>query len=172
LGPRQRGPFSLLNSQAVILNLVSKTWKVLPKQARTFITRTLQVTFTVSVTGVVTNESGEVLLLDHLIRPNSGWGPPGGFIMRGEQPETALRREIKEETTLDLRNVMLVRTRTFKRHVEIIFAAEAVGQAKAVSKEIRSLKWFAIDEMPGDMSLDLQFVVRNAIEQATTNGKL
>jgi 8-oxo-dGTP diphosphatase len=147
----------------MLLDLVSKTWKVLPRQVRTFIMRRLQPKFTVSVTGVVTNEEGEVLLLDHLLRPSSGWGPPGGFVERGEQPETALRREIKEETTLDLTNVRLLRARTFKRHVEIIYTARAVGDARAASHEIRSLEWFAIDSMPPEMSLDLQFVIRNAL---------
>ncbi|HEY2847966.1 MAG TPA: NUDIX domain-containing protein [Pyrinomonadaceae bacterium] len=148
----------------MLLDLVSKTWKVLPKQARTFITRRLQSKFTVSVTGIITNEKGEVLLLDHLLRPHSGWGPPGGFVERGEQPEAALRREIKEETTLDLADVRLIRTRTFKRHIEIIFTAKAVGEARVVSREIRGLQWFAIDSMPGEMSLDLQFAIRKALE--------
>src|ERR1043165_2050412 len=119
----------------MLLDLVSKTWKVLPKQVRTFITRRVQPKFTVSVTGIVTNDKGEVLLLDHVLRPRSGWGPPGGFIDRAEQPEAALRREIKEETTLDLADVRLLRARTFRRHVEIIFTARGVGEARVVSRE-------------------------------------
>ena len=148
----------------MLLDLVSKTWKLLPRQGRTFITRRLQPKFTVSVTAVLTNERGEVLLLDHLLRPKSGWAPPGGFVERGEQPEAALRREIKEETTLDLVDIRILRARTFKRHVEVIYTAKAVGQARAVSREIRSLRWFAIEEMPGEMSVDLQFVIRKALD--------
>ena len=147
----------------MLLDLISKTWKALPRQVRTFITRRIQPKFTVSVTGLVTNDKGEVLLLDHFLRPRSGWGPPGGFVERGEQPEAALRREIKEETTLDLAHVRLVRARTFKRHIEIIYTARAVGEARAVSREIRSLQWFEIDSVPPEMSLDLQFVIRNAL---------
>jgi ADP-ribose pyrophosphatase YjhB (NUDIX family) len=147
----------------MLLDLISKAWKVLPRGARIFITRRAQTKFTVSVTGIITNEKGEVLLLDHLMRPKSGWGPPGGFVEPGEQPEAALRREVKEETTLDLTNVRLLRSRTFRRHIEIIFAAEAAGEARAVSREIRELRWCALDEMPPEMSLDLQFMIRNAV---------
>jgi len=147
----------------MLVELASKTWKVMPRQMRTFIARRLQPKFTVSVTGILTNGSGEVLLLDHWLRPKSGWGPPGGFIDRGEQPEAALRREIKEETSLNLTNVRLVRTRTFKRHIEIIFTADAVGEARVASKEIRSLRWCKPDEMPREMSVDLQFVIRKAL---------
>jgi len=149
----------------MLLDLVSKTWKVLPKQVRTFITRRVQPKFTVSVTGILTNDRGDVLLLDHLLRPKSGWGPPGGFVERGEQPEAALRREIKEETTLDLAHVQLIRARTFKRHIEIIYTARGVGDARAVSREIRGLQWFAVDDIPGEMSLDLQFVIRKALDR-------
>jgi ADP-ribose pyrophosphatase YjhB (NUDIX family) len=149
----------------MLLDLVAKTWKVLPKKVRTFIVRRVQPKFTVSVTGIVTNDRGEVLLLDHLLRPKSGWGPPGGFVERGEQPEAALRREIKEETTLDLKNICLVRTRTFKRHIEIIFTAEGVGEATVASREIRSLGWFLPDEIPDDMGLDLRFSIKNALER-------
>lgn len=149
----------------MLLELASKTWKVLPRQVRTFVARRIQPKFTVSVTGIVTNEKGEVLLLDHFFRPHSGWGPPGGFVERGEQPEAALRREIKEETTLDLANVHLIRARTFKRHVEIIYTAHAVGEARAVSREIRGLQWFDVDTVPGEMSLDLQFVIRKALDR-------
>jgi len=135
----------------------------MPPRARTFVTRRLQPKFTVSVTGIVTNDRGEVLLLDHWLRPNSGWGPPGGFVEAGEQPEAALRREIKEETTLDLADVRLLRARTFKRHIEIIFTAAAVGEARLKSREIREVRWCMPDEMPGEMSADLRFVIANAM---------
>lgn len=149
----------------MLLDLVSRTWKVLPKGVRTFIARSIQPKFTVSVTAIVTNEQGEVLLLDHLLRPLSGWGPPGGFVESGEQPERALRRELKEETTLDLADVRIIRARTFKRHIEIIYTAKAVGEARVVSREIRSLQWFMIDDIPREMSLDLQFVIRKALTE-------
>ena len=148
----------------MLVEIATKTWKAMPRQMRTFIARRVQSKFTVSVTGILTNDEGEVLLLDHWFRPKSGWGPPGGFVDRGEQPEAALRREIMEETSLNVANVQLIRTRTFKRHVEIIFTAKAVGEARVTSSEIRSLKWFKIDEMPGEMSVDLKFVITKALK--------
>ena len=127
------------------------------------ITRGFQVRFTVSAAGVITNEKGEVLLLNHVLRPVSGWGIPGGFLNFGEQPEAAFRREIREETGLDLRNVTLYRSRTLKRHIEIIFLAKAVGEASVNSREIIELGWFTVENMPPEMSLDQQFLVRKVL---------
>lgn len=146
-----------------MLTLIGKIWKILPRGVRARLSRTLQATFTVSAAGIITNESGEVLLLNHLLRPDSGWGIPGGFINKGEQPEAAFRREIREETGLELRDVSLNRVRTRGRHMEIFFTASGVGNAAVNSREILELNWFPIDAMPPEMSLDQQFLVRKVL---------
>lgn len=147
----------------MLYRIAGKIWKIMPRKMRTFVARSVQVKFTVSAAGVIKNEKGEVLLLNHLLRPMSGWGVPGGFMEAGEQPEAAFRREIREETGLDLKNVTIYRARTLKRHIEIIFLAEAVGEASVQSREIIELGWFSIDNVPKEMSLDQQFLVRKAL---------
>jgi ADP-ribose pyrophosphatase YjhB (NUDIX family) len=146
-----------------MLDLIATVWKRMPKMARRWITRRVEATFTVSAAGIVLNEAGEVLLLNHLLRPASGWGLPGGFVNAGEQAEDALRREIREETGIDLRGVELVRIRTLGRHVEVIFRAVAVGEPRVQSREIIELGWFKIDEMPPEMALDQQFIVDRVV---------
>lgn len=150
----------------MIIDLISKTWKLLPRNARTLVTRIFQPKFTVSAAAIVFNDEGKVLLLDHILRPHSGWGVPGGFIDAYEQPEAALRRELKEETGLDLNDVSLYRCRTIKKHIEIIFTARAIGEAVVGSREIRQLKWVSLDDMPPEMSLDQQFLVKKIIEES------
>lgn len=132
---------------------------MLPKSVRRWLTRRFQTSFTVSAAGVITNERSEVLLLNHILRPDSGWGLPGGFLDAGEQPEAAFRRELREETGIDLREVSLVLTRTLNRHIEIIFTAKAIGEPLVKSHEITELGWFDLDNMPPDMSLDQQFLI-------------
>lgn len=135
----------------------------MPRRMRAMVSRSVQTKFTVSAAGVIVNEAGEVLLLNHVLRPDSGWGVPGGFLEPGEQPEKAFRREIKEETGLDLRDVAIYRARTLRRHIEIIFTATAVGDARVLSKEILELGWFNVRTVPSEMSLDQQFLVRRAL---------
>lgn len=136
----------------MLKNLIGWTWKRTPYFLRLFIIRTTQQKFTVSVAAIITNEKGEILLLQHLLRPYSEWGIPGGFIEANEQPEIAVRREIREETGIELENVRLIRIRTIKRHVEILFRADGIGKAEVKSREITAAEWFASDRVPPELS--------------------
>ncbi len=147
-----------------LLQTLSKLWKLLPAWARLRITRTSQHKFTASVVGIITNDKGQLLLLDHLLRPASGWGLPGGFLNPGEQPEAAIRREIREETGLELTDIELYRVRTLKRHVEILFSARSAGEGVIGSREITEIKWFAPDDIPLEMNLDQQFLIRKIFQ--------
>ena len=127
-------------------------WKILPSRLRLAIIRTTQQKFTVSVAAVITNGAGQVLLLNHVLRPYSGWGLPGGFIAAGEQPEDAIRREIREETGIELMELEMFRIRTLDRHVEMLFSAVADGDPVVSSHEILELGWFEVESMPEQMS--------------------
>ena len=147
----------------MIRNSIGKIWKLLPPWARTRIARLTQPTFTVSVAGIITDVDGRVLLLNHLLRPRSGWGLPGGFINVGEQPAAAFRREIKEETGIDVTDLVLLKIRTLKRHVEILYTAHSTGQPTVLSREIIELAWFAPDDVPPEINLDQQFLIRKVL---------
>lgn len=81
----------------------------------------------------------------------------------GEQPEAALRREIREETGIELNDVKLIHIRTLRQHIEIIFAAKAVGEPIVKSREITELAWFEIDKTPAEMSRDQLSLIVNAL---------
>jgi 8-oxo-dGTP diphosphatase len=138
-------------------------WKSLPSWLRLRIIRTTQQKFTVSAAAVITNRQGEVLLLNHLLRPFSGWGLPGGFLTAAEQPEEAIRRELREETGLELKDVEMFQVRTIGRHVEIMFRATAYGEARVHSREITELGWFHVDELPEGLPRSQKDVVRRLV---------
>ncbi|HUF02925.1 MAG TPA: NUDIX hydrolase [Aridibacter sp.] len=135
----------------MLIEIARKIWKVLPYRARLFVIRAWQDKFTVSVVALVVNSKGEVLILDHFLRPGSSWGLPGGFIDPGEPPETAVWRELKEETGLEISEVSLVEVRTIRRHVEILFRARGEGEPVLGGREIRAAKWFTAENLPADM---------------------
>src|ERR687890_2820701 len=107
----------------MLKGLLARVWRGSPRFLRRAGVWLTQPRFTVTAGVVVSDERGRVLLLRHVLRKGSGWGVPGGFITAGEQPEDAVRRELREETGLELDTVELafVRTLAHVRQVEIIF---------------------------------------------------
>lgn len=143
-----------------LLKNFARVWKKLPRSGRIFLARITQKKFTASVAGVITNAEGRVLVLDHVLRPASGWGLPGGFMKHFEQPIDALKREIREETGIELANIELYRVRTLKRHIEFIFTGSAETAGEVKSREITAVRWFDPAHLPAEMNVDQQFLIR------------
>jgi len=127
--------------------------------------RSVQTSFTVSAAAIVTNEEGKVLLLNHVLRPDSGWGYPGGFVNKGEQAEDAIRREVREETGIDLDKLELHDVRNSGTHIEILFVAKSVGEPEVRSREIIELGWFGIDDFPQELPRRQQEQIRKALSR-------
>ena len=151
----------------MLKKFVGKIWRKTPYFIRLKLIRGSQTTFTVSVGAAIFNEKGEILLLDHVLRPGSGWGIPGGFINAGEQPHEGIKREIFEETGLQIKNVEMLWMRTINRHIEIIFRATASGEGEVKSREIVQLDWFETDKMPAEMSKAQFEIVKKVLSKSS-----
>src|SRR4030095_9454995 len=129
-------------------DLLGVIWRRAPKALRRWTVRFSHPRFAVTAGAVVTDSRGRVLLLKHRFRPGSGWGLPGGFIERGEQPVDGLRRELREEIGLEIEQLKLFAVRAFKKpkQVEILFLAQAIGNPDDLSFEIQEAAWF----LPGE----------------------
>ena len=154
----------------MLKGLLARVWRGSPvfvKRAGVWLT---QPRFAVTAGAVVSDERGHVLLLRHVLRKGSGWGVPGGFLTTGEQPEEAVRRELREETGLELDSVELAFVRSLARaqQVEIIFrcrmrAAALKGLAKGF--EIDRAEWFEMDSLPRSISQDQRRIIRRALSR-------
>jgi ADP-ribose pyrophosphatase YjhB (NUDIX family) len=149
----------------MLKKIVGKIWRKTPHFIRIKLIRASQKKFTVSVGVVVLNQKSEVLLLDHVFRPASGWGIPGGFMEFAEQPHEAAKREVFEETGLELENLEMIWMRTLNRHIEIIFRADGKGTAEVKSREINSLAWFEVEKMPEEMSKSQAEIIRQVLSK-------
>jgi 8-oxo-dGTP diphosphatase len=136
----------------MLAEVAGNFWKILPVKARRGIIRWTQANFTASTAAVIVGEERRILLLNHFIRPNSGWGLPGGFLQKGEQPEAAIRREVREETGLEIESLRVIGARTIGTNLEILFAGRSSGTAAVRSSEVRDLAWFAAPELPSGLS--------------------
>lgn len=132
----------------MIHKVIGRLWKKLPRWARKLVTRMYQTKFTASAGVVIVNSRKEILLLDHQIRPGSGWGIPGGFIDHGEQPEESARREVFEETGIKLEAIELVELKTREGHIEFLYRGRSDETPKIDGKEILGFGWFKTGDFP------------------------
>lgn len=155
----------------VLQKLMAKVWRALPSPMRRWSLRATQTRFTVTAAALIFNDAGEILLLKHYFRPGSGWGIPGGFLELGEQPEQALRRELREEVGFEVNQVEIFTARSFEkpRQVEIVFRARAnvqVAQMKLRTIEVERAEWFSVKNVPAGLPNDQRLL----IERATSYG--
>jgi len=160
----------------MLKSLVARVWRGSPRFVRRAGVWLTQPRFAVTAGAVVSDESGRVLLLKHVLRKGSGWGVPGGFLTAGEQPEEAVRRELREETGLELDTVELSFVRSLERvrQVELIFrcrmrAAALEGLDK--SFEIDRAEWFARDALPAGLSADQRRLIERVLGDGAVNAR-
>lgn len=149
--------------------LLAGAWKRAPRFLRRAGVWLVQPRFAVTAGVVVVDERGRVLLLHHVLRKGSGWGIPGGFMKGGEQPDEAIRRELREETGLELDELELafVRTLGHIRQVEILFRGRMRSSALAAGREsfeVDGAGWFERHELPHGLSRDQRAIISRALD--------
>src|SRR5207245_10603617 len=98
----------VLFSPAMFSDFLGAIWRHLPGFVRRNAGTATQSRFTVTVGAVLFDDAGRILLLDHVFRAYAGWGIRGGFGMKGENNEEALRRELREEVESEDKDVKVV----------------------------------------------------------------
>jgi ADP-ribose pyrophosphatase YjhB (NUDIX family) len=150
----------------VLAKFFGSVFRFLPGALRRRVVRIGQRRFTVTAGAFVFDDEGRVLLLEHEFRAASRWGIPGGFLNKSEQPEAAIRRELREEVSLEVDDVQFLFARTLAkpRQVEIHFACTTKDKPTPSSFEIRKAGWFAPDDLPKDLSRDQRQMIKRAID--------
>jgi ADP-ribose pyrophosphatase YjhB (NUDIX family) len=117
----------------------------------------------------------EVLLVQRSAGPYAGcWTLPGGHIEFGESPAEAARRELKEETGLDIAAPLLccaldliVRVSELETHFLIlVHAGRYIGGEPILNGELSRFGWFRLEEVGGlKTTPGLEKVLRRAAAQ-------
>ncbi len=95
----------------------------------------------VSVGGVITDGNGQALLIQR--RDNRHWEPPGGVLELAESVEDGLRREVREETGLDVEPGTLSGIYKNMHHgiVALVFRCQVKGGQLTTNDEVTAFRW-------------------------------
>jgi len=124
---------------------------------------------TVDAIVFVNDENGtSVLLIERGIEPYKGkWALPGGFVNIDELLETACKRELKEETGLEVKSMEQFKTydaiNRDPRHrtISVVYSTEISQKAKVKGgDDAAHAKWFPVNNLP-DMAFDHQQVLKD-----------
>ena len=100
---------------------------------------------------VLVTRNDELLLARHKEYAHSAWTTLAGFVECGETVENAVRREIKEETNICVKNIRYVASQSwpFPDQLMLAFRAEYdSGEIKIQKSEIAQACWFKRDSLP------------------------
>ena len=136
-----------------MVRLLAKIWRRIGGRTRWFLLWVAHDKFMISVTGLVQNPAGEILLLQPCFWRKGTWGMPGGMINRGESLERALQREMREETglTIEVDRVLRVTSGFWLRMEVCLLARVEQGVLKPNPREILEARFFPPDQLPGGL---------------------
>lgn len=104
-------------------------------------------------------DGNNILLGKRAIDPAKGkWDIIGGFLEYGEHPEAGLKREVKEESGLDveveycLGYFMDVYGKDEESTLNIAFVVRVVGGDLKSDDDVAEVRWFGVDEIPYDLA--------------------
>jgi 8-oxo-dGTP diphosphatase len=133
---------------------------------------------------------GRVLLARRAIEPDAGlWDVPGGFLEEGEDPVDGLRRELREETGLEIEvgDFVGLFTDTYgdgpdASHVlNLVWETRLAAGEPVPGDDVAELRWFPKDALPSDVELAFRWLSaglrdwtakpRNVLEKLTPPGR-
>ena len=128
-------------------------WRVLPLPMgiRTPILWMGNKKFVIGIGALIFNEGGELLLFKHTYRKDVPWSFPGGYLKNREDPDAAIKREIREESGFEIRILKLLEINLSHEmaRFEVLYLAELVGEVKFVpSVEVVEARFFPLDQLP------------------------
>jgi ADP-ribose pyrophosphatase YjhB (NUDIX family) len=126
-----------------------------------------------TVSAVVADEQGRVLLARRAVEPQLGkWDLPGGFLEEGEEPLAGLRRELREESGLEVEPLSFLGAWVDRygdgegaiATLNLYWLARVAGSPQAAD-DVAEFRWFAADELP-ELAFRVNALVLEAWQRA------
>jgi ADP-ribose pyrophosphatase YjhB (NUDIX family) len=100
-----------------------------------------------------------VLLVRRAMNPERGkWALPAGYVDYGEDPRESARREVLEETGLEIEITRLISVEgssgTFGASIVIVYAASVVNGAARPQDDVDAVLWLSASDPVPDLAFD------------------
>ncbi|MBB5868954.1 ADP-ribose pyrophosphatase YjhB (NUDIX family) [Allocatelliglobosispora scoriae] len=122
----------------------------------------------VSVTGVVVDGDGRVLVVQR--RDNGRWELPGGILELDESIEDGMRREVLEETGVEVEPVRL--SGVYKNIrigvVALVFRARQIGGEPTTTDESQQVAWWTPAQITAAIAEPIAIRALDALQPAGT----
>ncbi|WP_405439383.1 NUDIX domain-containing protein [Streptomyces avidinii] len=120
----------------------------------------------VSVAGAVIREDGRLLAIRRA--DNGTWELPGGVLELTEPPEAGVRREVLEETGIEVEVEELtgVYKNTTRGIVALVFRCKPTGGTERTSEESTAVAWLTPEEISAQMSEVYAIRLLDALDEA------
>lgn len=113
------------------------------------------------------------MLAKRAIEPFKGyWDIPGGFLEAGEHPEAGTKRELLEETGLEIRLTGLLGIYMDEYGagnyftLNIYYLAEVTSGTPSATDDVAELEWFALDNLPTQFAFAHEYQVMTDLKHA------
>lgn len=105
---------------------------------------------------------GKVLLHKRKLDPQKGWWAlMAGYVSWNESLEECAKRELKEETNLDVKKIKLFKVYSDpnrdldgRQNIAHVYVVEATGKIKIQKEEVLEVKWFDLNKLPDKIAFD------------------
>lgn len=139
-------------------------WRELPSTIQVLIARLIRPRYRVAVAAIIIDTEKRILLCEHTYRKYHPWGLPGGGLEYGESPECGIKREVWEETGLDVNveRLLYAESNSEFHHVSLIYLCRVVGGSFQPNLEISQTGFFDLDKLPNILYTERTLIERVA----------
>ncbi len=130
------------------------------------------------VLGIIFNTKTKKILIGKRKDPKdiSGltWAFPGGRPEHGEELEDAIKREVKEETNLDVESMGVIFAKTYPEKRDLLaiyFLCEVIGGNEKADEDFSEIKWVSPKELTKYFTTSFHSKLREYLE-GLTNDKI
>ncbi|MFI5271732.1 MAG: NUDIX hydrolase [Ktedonobacterales bacterium] len=142
--------------KTVLRRAFYRGWALLPEWCQRLAVRLGARKVTLGACALIQDTRGRLLVAHHTYRRRA-WGLPGGFAARGEEPASALARELREELGVAgaaVGRLVYAETEAGGRHLTLYYHAMLLGTPRTDGVELDGLRYASLDDVPALFGAD------------------